>query len=380
MRFAHLADLHLGKRVNDFSMLEDQKYILEQALQLIDGQKAEGVFIAGDIYDKTVPSIEAVLLFDDFLTKLTERNLPVFLVSGNHDCVERVSFGFRLMEKSRVYIAPGYDGRIEKVTVSDPYGELDIYLLPFLKPAHVKAVWREEAEEVVTYQDAVSFVLSHTAIDPARRSILLAHQFVTGAATCDSEERSIGGLDEVSADCFEGFDYVALGHLHGPQKIGKETVRYAGTMLKYSFSEVRHKKSVTMVDIKEKGNVEVMTFPLKPLHDMREIRGSYAEVTKKANYENTDTEDYVRIILTDEEDIFDAVGKLRVIYPNLMKLEYDNIRTRSRQDVRAVKEIKEKKPIELAEELFMLQNNREMDSLQKSYLEEKIRKIWEEKA
>lgn len=380
MKFMHLADLHLGKRVNEFPMIEDQKYVLSQVTGLLDTKKVDGVIIAGDIYDKAVPSVEAVQLFDDFLTDITKRDIPVFLISGNHDSIERVSFGARLMEKSKVYIAPAYDGTVEKVTVNDSYGEIDVYLLPFLKPAHVKAVWKEEAQEVSTYQDAVRFVMERIEPDHTKRNILIAHQFVTGAATCDSEERSVGGVDEVAASCFDGFDYVALGHLHGPQKIGRETMRYAGTLLKYSFSEVNHKKGVTFVELKEKGDVEITTCPVVPLHNMRLVKGSYDEVTRRANYENTDTQDYVRIVLTDEEDIFDAVGKLRTIYPNLMKLEYDNTRTRSRQEIEIAENIEEKMPIELVEELFAVQNNKAMSPGQKAYMETMIRKIWEGEA
>ena len=378
MKFIHLADLHLGKRVNEFSMLEDQKYVLKQVLDLIDEEQAEGLLIAGDIYDKQIPSIEAVRLFDDFLTRLADRHVPVYLISGNHDSIERVSFGARLMSGSGIHMATEYDGTVDVVTVEDKYGTIDIYLLPFIKPAQVRAVWGEEAEDVRTYQDALTFVRSKLTIRGNNRSILLAHQFVTGAAVCDSEEHAVGGLDQVDPACFDGFDYVALGHLHGAQHAGRETVRYAGTLLKYSFSEVKHKKSVTIVELREKGQVELHTRPIIPLHEMREIRGSYAEVTCKANYENTDTKDYVHITLTDEEDVFDAVGKLRVIYPNLMKLDYDNARTKQNQIITASGQEDEKDPLTLADELFVLQNNKPMSDKQREYMQDLIHKVWEE--
>ncbi len=378
MRLMHLADLHIGKKVNEFSMLEDQKYILEQVLFLARDRKADGVLIAGDIYDKPVPSVEAVSLFDTFLTRLSEFQLPVFIISGNHDSAERLSFGAKLMEKSSVYVASEYAGEVRKVRVKDAYGALDIYLLPFIKPAYVRAVWGEEAGEIKTCQEAVAYVMSKTELEKEHRNLLVAHQFVTGAAICDSEEHSVGGLDQVEASCFDGFDYVALGHLHGPQTVGCDTVRYAGTPLKYSFSEVSHSKSVTIVDMKEKGNVTVETYPLVPLHDMRKIRGSYEEITKKSNYDRTNTGDYVQITLTDEEDIFDAVGKLRVIYPNLMKLEYDNTRTRQNSRIELQDEAEDKTPLELAGELFEMQNNRPMREEQKRYLESLITEIWEE--
>lgn len=378
MKFIHLADLHLGKRVNEFSMLEDQKYVLEQVLRLIDEEQADGLLIAGDIYDRQIPPIEAVRLFDFFLTKLAERNMPVYLISGNHDSIERVSFGARLMERSGIYMATEYDGTVDTVVAEDEYGVIDIYLLPFLKPAQVRAVWGEEAEHVRTYQEALSFVMSKLTRNEEHRSILLAHQFVAGAAVCDSEEHVVGGLDQVEASCFDGFDYVALGHLHKAQQAGRDTVRYAGTLLKYSFSEVNHKKSVAVVELKEKGNVKIYSRPISPLHEMRDIRGSYEQVTNKVNYENTDTRDYVRITLTDEEDIFDAVGKLRAIYPNLMRLEYDNMRTRQHQSITAAHQEEAKTPFTLVEELFSLQNNRPMSKAQGVYMQEMIRSVWED--
>lgn len=378
MKFMHLADLHLGKRVNEFSMLDDQRYVLKQVLRLIDEEHVDGLLIAGDIYDRQIPSIEAVRLCDEFLTRVSQIHVPVYLICGNHDSIERVSFGARLMAGSGIHMAMEYDGEVNVVTAQDEYGAIDIYMLPFLKPAQVRAVWSEEAEEIKTYQEALSFVLGKMTRDENRRNILLAHQFVAGGDVCDSEEHAVGGLDQVDPACFDGFDYVALGHLHGAQHAGRDSVRYAGTLLKYSFSEVNHVKSVTIVEMREKGNMEIYTRTVSPLHEMREIRGSYAEVTSRANYENTDTKDYVRITLTDEEDIFDAVGKLRVIYPNLMKLDYDNTRTRQNQTVTISGEEEKKDPLTLAEELFVLQNNKPMSDEQREYMQGMIRKVWEE--
>lgn len=378
MKFLHLADLHLGKRVNEFSMLEEQRYVLQQIIAMAAEERADGLFIAGDIYDRQVPSVDAVRLFDDFLTKMSERGVPVYLIGGNHDSIERVSFGARLMSGSGIHMATEYDGAVDVVTVRDEYGEIDIWLLPYIKPAIVRAVWSEEATEVRTYQDAVSFVLSKMKRDDKKRNVLLAHQFVAGGTTCDSEEHAVGGLDQVDVSCFRGFDYVALGHLHGAQRVGTDTVRYSGTLLKYSFSEMNHKKSVTVVNLREKGNVEIYTRPVSPLHEMRGIRGSYAEVTNKANYADTDTKDYVYITLTDEEDIFDAVGKLRSIYPNLMKLDYDNTRTGQNQTITISGEAKEKDPLTMVEELFVLQNNRPMSDNERDYMRETIHTVWEE--
>lgn len=316
MKFIHLSDLHIGKRVNGFSMLEDQKYILDQILMIAEEEMPDGVLIAGDIYDKPVPPAEAVQVFDAFLTGLADRNLPVFVISGNHDSPERLAFGGQLMKDRRVYMAPVYDGHLEPVQLEDRYGSLRVYMLPFIKPAVVRRCCPEEGIE--TFEDAVRWALEHMAEHKKGedgRNILIAHQFVTGASCCDSEELSIGGLDQVSAELFDSFDYVAMGHIHGPQKVGRDTLRYSGTPLKYSFSEVNHRKSVTVVELLEKGNVTVNTRPLRPLHDMRELRGSYEELTSRDFYQGTAVDDYLHITLTDEEDILDAIGKLRSIYP-----------------------------------------------------------------
>ena len=376
MRFLHLSDLHLGKRVNEFSMLEDQAYILKEILNIIDEQKVEAVLIAGDVYDKVIPSAEAVRLLDDFLTRLAARELPVFLISGNHDSAERVAFGSRLMSSRQIYLSPVFESDVEPITISDRYGEINIYMLPFVKPSLVKRVYPEE--EIITYQDAVNAAVQHMQIDTDKRNILLAHQFVTGAARCDSEELSVGGVDDVDASVFEGFDYVALGHLHGPQKIGKETVRYSGTPLKYSFSEASHKKAAVIVDVEEKGTVKIQQIPLVPKHDMREIRGTYMEVTALDFYKDMNTEDYLHITLTDEEDIPDAIGKLRTIYPNIMKLSYDNLRTKAAVTVRGTAEVEEKSPMELLREFYELQNNQPMTNEQEEIARGMMEEIWED--
>lgn len=380
MKLIHLADLHIGKRVNEISMIEDQRYILKQVLECVAEEQPDGILIAGDIYDRMVPSVEAVQLLDTFLTELSNQKVPVYLISGNHDSAERVSFGAKLLTKSQIYMATQYQGKMEKATMQDAYGRVNLYLLPFLKPAQVRAVWKEEAEGISTYQDAIDFVMAKEEINPEERNVLVAHQFVAGAQTCDSEERSIGGLDQIAATSYQVFDYVALGHLHGPQQVSRKTIRYAGTLLKYSFSEIHHKKSITIVELREKGQVEVRQRPVHPLHDMRQLRGNYEELVKRENYENTDTEDYLRIILSDEEDIYDAVGKLRVIYPNLMRLEYDNTRTRKRQTIGETEPVEKKMPIDFMEELYQIQNNKAMSLEQRNYMKKMMETIWEEKA
>ncbi|MGB4661267.1 MAG: exonuclease SbcCD subunit D [Mobilitalea sp.] len=373
MNILHLSDLHLGKRVNEFSMLEDQDYILTKVINIIDSEIIDCVLIAGDVYDKSVPSAEAVQLFDDFLTRLASRKLTIFVISGNHDSAERIAFGSRLMSSCKVYMSPVYKGSIEPIILTDAYGPINIYMLPFIKPAHVKPYFPEETIE--SYDDALKAVISKLSLDTAARNILVAHQFVTGAERCESEDISVGGLDNVEAATFAAFDYVALGHIHGPQSVTRENIRYCGTLLKYSFSEVSHKKSATIVELGEKGNLSIRTIPLLPKRDMRELRGSYMEITALSNYRDTNTEDYVHITLTDEEDIPDVIGKLRTIYPNIMKIDYDNKRTQSSQTVFGAENIRLKQPLELFEEFYELQNNQEMSTEQMEFASDLIEKI-----
>ena len=303
MRFLHLSDLHLGKRVCEFSMLEDQRYILEEILTLLDETPVDGVLLAGDLYDKPVPPAEAVRLLDWFLTQLAARKLPVFAISGNHDSADRVAFGSALLADSRVYVSPVFTGAPHPIPLQDAHGTVDVYLLPFLKPAMVRHVWPDEPIE--SYNDALACVLRHCTPDPGHRSVLVAHQFVAGAAACESEEPSVGGVDSVDAALFDAFDYVALGHLHSPQKVGRETLRYCGTPLKYSFSEAGQRKSATFVELDAKGEVHITTAPLTPRHDLRGLRGSYMELTDRRCYEGTAVDDYLYITLTDEQDVPD---------------------------------------------------------------------------
>lgn len=472
MKFIHLADLHIGKRVNAFPMLEDQRYILKQILTILREEQPDGgVILAGDIYDKAIPSAEAVELFDEFLTQLAALRLRVFIIAGNHDSPERIAFGNRLMDRSGIYLSPVYDGHVKRITCPDTassvtlsatnavdlnagtrsvtsafvtlsaanavdlnagthsvesastsaaasiYPPVDVYLLPFLKPANVRRFYPEETIE--SYTDAMRVAIAHMDIDPTHRNLLVTHQFVTGASRSDSEDISVGGSDNVDASVFAPFDYVALGHLHGPQQVrfqpapeenasdqdatpaasstdrsespastvGNTTVgpliRYAGTPLKYSFSEARHHKSVTVVEIGEKkadGVVDICigTRELRPLHDMREIRGSYEELTLRTNYEGTATDDYIHATLTDEIEIPDAARHLQVIYPNLMKLDYDNARTRGQGSERLeLEQLEEKSPLDLFSELFEKQNHKDMTEEQARYVQAQMEKIWE---
>ena len=377
MKLIHLSDLHLGKNVNGYSMIEDQEYILTEILRILEEEQPDGVLIAGDVYDKSIPSAEAVELFDDFLVKLSKRHLETFIISGNHDSAERLAFGNRLMDASGIHLSPAYDGTVTPYIRSDEFGETAVYCLPFIKPAHVRRFYPDA--EIASYTDALKEAIAHMDIDPNRRNVLITHQFVTGAVRSDSEEISVGGTDNVDASVFEPFDYVALGHIHGPQNIVENRIRYCGTPLKYSFSEANHHKSVSVVELKEKGNVTVRTIPLAPKHDMKEIRGTYEELTRKDYYDNTSYRtDYMHITLTDEEDIPDAVSKLKVIYTNLMKLDYDNRRTRSQASAEGPADVERKSPLELFEDLYVMQNGTELSDEQKTFLQGMIETIWEE--
>lgn len=373
MRFLHISDLHIGKRVNGFSMLEDQEYILNQILSIIDKEDAQGVWIAGDIYDKPIPSAEAVSLFDDFLTKLAKRELPIFIISGNHDSPERLAFGAKLLDDRRIYISPVFTGKIEPVILKDFYGELAVYLMPFVKPAIVRHAYPDA--EIETYQDAVRTVIAHMQVDTDRRNVLVAHQFVTGAVRCESEEISVGGIDNVDAALFDAFDYAALGHIHKAQHIGRETVRYCGAPLKYSVSEAEDDKSALLVDMQEKGSVAFRFLPLVPKYDVRKLKGTYMELTAKTFYDQFPTKDYMHITLTDEEDIPEVIGKLSVIYPRIMQLSYDNARTRNGQEPGAAPQIEEKTPMQLIREFYEKQNHRQMQEEQLSYVEDLLERL-----
>lgn len=377
MKFIHISDLHLGKRVYEYSMTEEQEYILNQILGIIEKENPDGVLIAGDIYDKPIPPAEAVKLFDDFLVRLADRKTEVFVIGGNHDSIERIAFGARLMSSRGVHISPVYNGEILPVTMNDGHGKVNVFMLPFVKPANVRGFCDEE---ICTYTDAIRSAISVMDVNPSERNILVAHQFVTGATRCESEEVSVGGLDNVDASVFEVFDYIALGHIHSPQNCGSPKIRYCGTPLKYSFSEAKDKKSVTVVELLEKGNTVIRTAELKPRHELVELKGKYEELTLKSFYENTSwQEDYTHITLTDEDDIPDAVSRLRTIYHRLMKLDYDNKRTRMNIEIKGTDSVEAKTPDELFADFYLLQNNQPMSDEQAEFMKELIEKTSEDK-
>lgn len=381
MKFIHISDLHIGKRVYEKSLIDEQIHILNQICDMVSEQQPDAVLIAGDVYDKAVPSGEAVLLFDEFLTGLSSLCGHIFIISGNHDSAERMAFGSRLMDSKGIHLSPVYKGSTEAVTLSDEYGYVDIHMLPYIRPAHVRNYLPdEEKNDVSSYDSAIRKAVGKMDIRPERRNVLITHQFVTGSARSESEDVNVGGLDNVDSSAFDDFDYVALGHLHRPQDCGSKHIRYSGSPLKYSFSEVNDQKTVTVVTLKEKGVLEREFLPLVPLHDWHDLRGTYEEVTARSFYCGTSwAEDFVRITLTDEQDIPDAVGKLRSIYHNLLEMRYDNMRTRTGTvAIAGSSKTAEKTPLELFNELYFKQNGDDLSQLQETYLKEVIEKIWEE--
>ena len=373
MKFIHLSDLHIGKRVNEISMIEEQEYILNQILGIIDNENPDAVIIAGDVYDKSVPTTEAVELLDSFLYRLSKRETEVFIISGNHDSSERLAFGSRLIDQSGIHISPVYRGEIAPFTVKG----VNIYLLPFIKPAHVRPYF--ESEKINTYNNALKVAVDAMKIDTAQRNILVTHQFVTGSSRTESEDVSVGGTDNIDAEVFADFDYVALGHIHRPQNCGSEKIRYCGTPLKYSFSEAKDEKSVTVGELADDKTLTVRIVPLTPKHDMVELKGLYNELTAKSFYDGTTyREDYVRITLTDEDDIPDAVGKLRTIYHNLMRLDYDNQRTRAGGELLPEAQVETKSPLELFADFYRVQNGQDLTEEQQKYLQNMIESVWED--
>lgn len=374
MKFAHISDLHLGKRIHQFSMIEEQKYILEKIENIVKEEKVDGVLIAGDVYDKIYPSAEAVALFNSFLVHLAKEQVLVFVISGNHDSPERIAFLGEITKNAGVYLSQVYDGQMEKIETEDEFGKVNVYLLPFIKPVHVRHFFKEET--IMNYTDAMAVVVKNMNLNTTERNVLVVHQFVTGAKRSDSEEISVGGLDNVDASVFADFDYVALGHIHRAQNMGNGKVRYSGTPLKYSFSEWKDEKTVTIVELKEKGSVEIKEIPLIPQHDMVKIRGTFIEVMNPLNFQGVDVNSYLHITLLDEMDVPEAFHRLAAVYPNLMQMEYDNLRTRERREVQVRKEVAKISPQDIFAGLYETMNNQPLSEVQREYLLTKIDKIW----
>jgi exonuclease SbcD len=379
MRIAHLADLHLGKTVNGFSMIEDQKFILNEIFGVLKEEKVDAVLLAGDIYDRNVPSAEATVLLDDFLSSLQKGGYEVFMIAGNHDNGDRVAYGSSLLDHLNIHIAGTYKGVIPSYTMHDAYGAIHVYLLPYVRAVNVNRYIDKESEHAGSCEEAVKKALDTVALNENDRNIILAHQFITGAVydpENGSEEISLGGLDQVSGHLFDHFDYAALGHIHRPQKLLREEMRYAGTPLKYSFSEAGQTKSIPVIDLKEKGNTEINLIPLIPQHELREIHGMYHDIISSIPNDST-RYDYMHITLNDEEDVPEAIRDLRMLYPNIMKLDYDNTRTRTSSEVTPLKDAEKQSPLDIVTGFYEMRNGKAVNDVQREDLTELIRSIWE---
>lgn len=380
MKLMHLSDLHLGKLVLEQSMIDDQKYILNQIIDIVKKEKVDIVLIAGDVYDKSIPTIEAVNLFSNFLTKLYKLKVLVFVISGNHDSKDRLSFGNELFVDNGIYIEGIFNGNLRCETINDKYGKLNIYMLPFIKPVEIKRFYRDEI--IDTYEDAIKCILKHSSINKSERNIIMVHQFVTSLGESvirsDSESISLGGIDNIDVNLFKDFDYVAMGHIHGPQKVGRETVRYSGSPLKYSFSEVNQKKSVCIIEFNSKGDINISKIPLIPIRDMRVIKGLFDKLISKeiVNLENKN--DYLDVILTDDDYIINAIGKLRKFYPNILKLEYENKISSNEVSDNIDIDKNNMSPIDLFSEFYKMQNGIELSTKKKKIIEEVIKEVNDE--
>ena len=380
MKLMHLSDLHLGKLVLEQSMIDDQKYILNQIIDIVKKEKVDIVLIAGDVYDKSIPTIEAVNLFSNFLTKLYKLKVLVFVISGNHDSKDRLSFGNELFVDNGIYIEGIFNGNLRCETTNDKYGKLNIYMLPFIKLVEIKRFYPDEI--IDTYEDAIKCILKHSSINKNERNIIMVHQFVTSLGEdvirSDSESISLGGIDNIDVTLFKDFDYVAMGHIHGPQKVGRETARYSGSPLKYSFSEVNQKKSVCIIEFNSKEDINISKIPLIPIRDMRVIKGPFDKLISKeiVNIENKN--DYLDVVLTDDDYIINAIGKLRKFYPNILKLEYEN--KISSNDVLDNIDIDKSNmsPIDLFSEFYKMQNGIELPAKKKKIIEEVIKEVSDE--
>ncbi|MBR4502032.1 MAG: exonuclease SbcCD subunit D [Clostridia bacterium] len=371
MRFLHIADLHLGKQLNDLSLLADQEFVLEQIVSIAEEERADAVLIAGDVYQRSSPQEEAMALFDGFVSRLVKLGKKIFVISGNHDSALRISYFSSLIRSSGVYVSEAFEGRMQNVTLNDADGDIVVWLLPFLRPSRVKKHLPEE--RITTCQEAVQAVLRHADIDRRKRNVLICHQFITGSETSDSEEMTVGGLDNIDASVFDAFDYVALGHIHKPQKVFRDTLRYAGSPLKYSFSEAGHKKSAAIVDMREKGDVAVHTRPLYPLHDLRLLDGTLDSLMALPY-----SEDYLWITVHDELVPPDARVTLSVNFPNMMKFSVSNSRTKYDMDVLASQSMENKTVLELFTDFYRLQNNNvEPGEAHQKVLEKALRELEE---
>lgn len=376
MKLAHISDLHLGKTLYNYSLIEDQEYILEQIVGILVEKKVEVLMIAGDVFDKNVAPEAGLKVFRKFLNRLVESKIKVLIISGNHDSAERLTFGGEFMTEKGIFFSKVYDGKIEPVSFEDEYGPVNFYLLPFIKPQIVNHYI--EGNEIDTYEEAVQFAVKNMNINTSERNVILAHQNILSAKRCESEENIIGGLDAVSDAVFKDFDYTALGHIHSQQKIGKNNVFFCGTPLKYSVSEFDQEKKMPIISLAEKGKVDIEMIPLIPKRDLRKITGTLDEILSNAKNDPNNHEDFIDITLTNEYEVMDAMASLRTVYPNVLKLSYDNKASRAAENVEKFSGVNEKKPLEIFEAFYQSRRGTEMNDEQKNYIQALIEKIWGE--
>lgn len=376
MRFFHLSDLHLGKRLKEYSLHDDQQHILMQIVDLVDEYKPQAVLIAGDVYDRSQPAEDAVSLFNTFISLINKRGVELFISSGNHDSAARISYGREVMDKAGVHFSNDDLHTVSSYTLKDSEGDVVFYSIPYIRPAMVRAIYPDEAIE--SYTDALKCVIDHMDINKNVRNVLLSHQFVTGSSLSGSEDSiTVGGTDNVDASVYEPFDYVALGHIHGAQNVGSERIRYCGTPLKYSFSEVKHTKSISMIDIGADRKINLTEIPLVPLKDMVEIEGTYEELMNKSFYENTTyQEDYVKAIILDDTDIPDVSRRLSTVYHYLMNTSTPNIKIVTSVDA-DMEDVEKMSPIDVFQKFFTKMNGKELSSTQKEYMDSVINEIIE---
>ena len=336
MKFLHLGDLHLGKTLSDFDLIEDQRYILDQILRIADKESIDGVFIAGDVYDKSIPSEAATRLLDYFLIELAKKEIKVFMVSGNHDSDDRLNYGSALFASNQIFISAVFDGTLHKQSFADGDTEIAIYMLPFVKASQVRHYFPDE--DIRNYDDAVRAIIKNTVINRKHKNILVAHQFVAGReedpALAGSESigtQSVGLVEKIGYDCFDDFDYVALGHIHSPQKVGRDEIRYSGSPMQYSLSEANNEKTVPLITVSAEESVRIELVPLKPMRNMRHIKGTLKELLDKKNVKAT--EDFIYATLTDEDIVNDAMGIFQQVYPNTVRIDYDNSHTKEIEQV-----------------------------------------------
>ena len=374
MILAHISDLHLGKSLHNFSMLDDQEYILNHIIEKLVEKKVDVLLIAGDVYDKNVAPEGGIKVFRKFLNDLVEEKIKVMIISGNHDSAERLTFGGEFMNEKGIYFSKVYDGNIEPVVLQDEYGSVCFYLLPFIKPSIVQHYFAEE--NIESYEDAVSLAVTKMNVNPSERNVIVAHQNILSAERCESEENIVGGLDAVSDKVFKDFDYTALGHIHRQQEIGKSKVMFSGSPLKYSLSELNHQKVMPVISLNEKGCKEIELVPLVPKRDLRQISGTFDEIMKKSKEDPYCKEDFIDIVLRDEDEVLDAISTLRTVYPNVLKISYDNKATKASENVEKIDGIDEKKPFEIFEAFYNSRRGAEMDASQREYIQSLIEKIW----